>query len=496
MLLYDKETVYRLDQAAVHHDGLAEVELMHRAGQRVWRAIGERWPSVSRITVFAGSGNNGGDAYVVALLAREQGVEVQLISRGEFSRQSETSAHFSERWQQAGGEIQPWGRQEITGELIVDGLLGIGLSRQLDDEAQSVIQGINACPVPKVAIDIPSGLNANTGVAQPCAVLAALTVTFIGEKVGHYLADGPDYCGELIFDDLGVSSQTSASEPPALEVIDSGSLMLPVRRKRNSHKNQFGHVLIIGGDRGMSGATMLAGTAALRAGAGMVSVLVHPDCVHSLSAAPELMVESWDEIERKLEQTNIVLVGPGLGQSKAAKSCLQKLQSINKPLVVDASALEARFLGALASDQVVITPHPGEAGSLLSITSKAVQADRMEASRQLVDTFEVVSVLKGAGTLVQQKGSTPAINVRGNPGMAVAGMGDVLAGLIAALMAQNLPALEAAKSAVLIHALGAEAYALDNDETGLIASDITQRIPRIMKELRNTTPPIQYADQG
>jgi NAD(P)H-hydrate epimerase len=487
MFLYDKETVYRLDQVAVHHDGLAEIELMHRAGQRVWRAIGERWPSLSRITVFAGSGNNGGDAYVIAILAREQGIEVQLISRGKLSSQSETSAHFCERWQQTGGEIQPWSQQEIIGELIVDGLLGIGLSRQLDDEAQSLIQGINACPVPKVAIDIPSGLNANTGVAQPCAILADLTVTFIGAKVGQYLADGPDYCGELIFDDLGVSSQTRASEPPALAVIDSGNIILPERRKRNSHKNQFGHVLIIGGDRGMSGATMLAGTAVLRAGAGMVSVLVHPECVYSLSAAPELMVESWDEIESKLEQASVILVGPGLGQSKAAKSCLQELQAIKKPLVVDASALASTFLRELASDQVVITPHPGEAASLMSITSKAVQADRMEASRQLVDTFDVVSVLKGSGTIVQQKGSTPAINVRGNPGMAVAGMGDVLAGLIAALMAQNLPALEAAKSAVLIHALCAEAYAIDNDETGLIASDITLGIPRIMKELRNTT---------
>ncbi|MFV2030852.1 MAG: NAD(P)H-hydrate dehydratase [Gammaproteobacteria bacterium] len=486
MLLYDKESVYRLDRAAVQRDGLSEIELMHRAGQRVWRAIGERWPGLSRITLFAGSGNNGGDAYVVALLAHGEGIEVQLIHRGEISRQSETSAHYRELWQQAGGDIQAWKQQEITGELIVDGLLGIGLSRHLDDDAQSVIQNINACPAPKVAIDIPSGLNADTGVAQPCAVQAELTVTFIGRKMGQYLADGPDYCGELVFDDLGVSSQTRASEPPALGVIDAGNIMLPARRKRNSYKNQFGHLLIIGGDRGMSGATMLAGTAALRAGAGLVSVLVHPECVHSLSAAPELMVEGWDEIERKLEQADVILVGPGLGQSKAAKSCLKVLRPVNKPLVIDAGALDAAFLSGLASDQVVITPHPGEAAGLLSIDSKAVQADRIRASRQMVEAFEVVSVLKGAGTIVQHKGSTPAINVRGNPGMAVAGMGDVLAGMVAALMAQNLPALEAAKSAVLIHALCAEDFAIDNDEAGLIASDINRRIPRIMKELRNT----------
>lgn len=487
MYLYDKEAVYRLDKAAVRHDGLVEVELMHRAGQGVWQAIGERWPSLSSITVFAGSGNNGGDAYVVALLAREQGVEVQLIHTGNLTGQSETARHFRELWHQAGGETDLWNQQAIVGDLIVDGLLGIGLSRQLDDEAQSLIQHINACSVPKVAIDIPSGLNADTGVAQPCSVLADLTVTFIGKKVGQYLADGPDYCGELLFDDLGVSSQVKSGEPPALYVIESGNILLPEKRKQNSHKNQFGHLLIIGGDRGMSGATMLAAQAALRAGAGLVSVLVHPECLSHLSAVPELMVESWDQIEGKLDQASVILVGPGLGQSKAAKSCLQALLSVKKPLVIDASALDSHFLISLKSDRVVITPHPGEAASLLSLTTAEVQSDRMQASQRLVDKFEVVSVLKGSGTLVQQKGSIPVINVRGNPGMAVAGMGDVLAGLVAAFLGQNLTPFEAAQSAVLIHALCAEEYALDKDEAGLIASDISQLVPRILKTLRNNS---------
>ena len=226
MPLYDKNSVYCLDKAAVKHDGLAEVELMHRAGLRVWREIGERWPALSLISVFAGSGNNGGDAYVVALLAHEQGIEVQFINTGDLSRQSETSRHFRKLWQQAGGEILTWNQQEIKGELILDGLLGIGLSRQLDDSAQALILQINTCTAPKVAIDIPSGLNADTGVAQPCAVSADLTVTFIGKKVGQFLADGPDYCGELIFDDLGLSSQTRTSVPPTLDPIDSGNIKL------------------------------------------------------------------------------------------------------------------------------------------------------------------------------------------------------------------------------------------------------------------------------
>ncbi len=484
MYLYDTETIYRMDRAAVETDGLAEIELMRRAGQRVWREITSRWPRVSCITVFAGSGNNGGDAYVVALAASAQGVEVQLISQGDLANQSDTSAHFRELWQRSKAEILPWNQQDIEGELIVDGLLGIGLARELDADWQRLIHAINQNPVVRVAIDIPSGLNANTGMAQPCAVNADLTVTFIGAKTGQFLADGPDTCGELVFDDLGVSSRIAGDATPALVVLEQNNIKLPAKRKRNSHKNEFGHLLVVGGDKGMSGAASLAALAALRTGAGLVSVLVHPDCVHSLSTIPELMVQSWDHIDAKLEQATVVLVGPGLGVSKAAKNCLKKIAATDKPLLVDASALDAGFLQTLRSDRVVITPHPGEAASLLSTGSTEIQAHRLRASQQLVERFAMVTVLKGSGSIIQQPDSIPAINIRGNPGMASAGMGDVLSGMIAALLGQGLTPFEAAKTAVLIHALGAEDYASDNDEIGLIASDIVQRIPGLIKQLR------------
>lgn len=484
MFLYDTKSVYQMDKAAVKSDGLPGISLMQRAGERVWREISSRWPESTRITIFAGSGNNGGDAFVVAILAKQQGKQVQFILRGDLSRQSETSAHFSQIWQQGGGDIIEWNQQEISGEIIVDGLLGIGLTRELDQDWQALIQQINQVDAIRVAIDIPSGLNANTGIAQPCAVEADLTVTFIGAKVGQYLADGPDFCGELLYDDLGVSSRTSRSQVPALSVIDLCNVVLPAKRKRNSHKNKFGHVLIIGGDRGMSGAASLAAQAALRGGAGLVTVLVHPECVHDLSAIPELMVQSWDDIDKKLEQATVIVIGPGLGQSEAAKICLQKLQTWDKPIVVDASALESGFLTALKSKQVVITPHPGEAAKLLSTTPVAIQLDRLSACRQLVEKFTAVCVLKGSGSIIQQAGSIAEINLRGNPGMAVAGMGDVLAGMIAALLGQKLSPFDAAKTGVLIHALCAEDYAARNDESGLIASDIIQRIPSILMRLR------------
>ncbi len=485
MFLYDLESIYRLDRTAVAVDGLSEISLMQRAGERVWDEISSRWPEFTRITIFAGSGNNGGDAFVVAILAKRQGLEVQFIVCGELSRQSETSAHFRALWLQMGGDIVESNQQKIIGEVIVDGLLGIGLSRNLDSGWQALIKQINQADAVRVSIDIPSGLNADTGIAQPCAVEADLTVTFIGAKVGQYTSDGPDFCGELIFDDLGISSRTRRSQTPVLSVLDQYHVALPAKRKCNSHKNEFGHILIIGGDRGMAGAASLAALAALRGGAGLVTVLVHPECVHDLSAIPELMVQSWDDINDKLEQATVVVIGPGLGQSEAAKFCLEKLQSCKKPLVVDASALEPNFLIALESEQVVITPHPGEAAKLLSITSTEIQADRAGASEKLQKKFARVSILKGSGSIIAQSGSIPAINVRGNPGMAGAGVGDVLAGLIGALLGQNLSPFEAAKTGVLIHALCAENYAADNDETGLIASDIIQRIPRIILQLRN-----------
>lgn len=490
MFLYQSHQVYALDKMAVELDGLPEIELMQRAGDRVWKEVSARWPNMASITIFAGSGNNGGDAYVVGLRALEQGVAVQLICKGDLSRQSATAAHFYQLWLLAGGSNEPKKpRQQlvIEGEVIVDGLLGIGLSRELDQETHDLITAINQHPVPKVAIDIPSGLNADTGIAQPVAVQADMTVTFIACKIGQFLADGPDLCGELVFDDLGISSGTAGRAKPALEILDENNIVLPAIRNRNSHKNQFGHVLVIGGDRGMSGAALLAAHAALRAGAGVVSVLVHAECVQNLTSIPELMVKGWHEFDSIIERATVIVVGPGLGQGAYAKAILNKLTRVDKPMVVDASALTTEFLDAVSSRQIVITPHPGEAAGLLSTTSAQVQRDRVSASQQLINRFAVVSVLKGSGSLIQQANSLPAINVRGHAGMATAGMGDVLAGLIAALIGQNLSLFDAAKTAVLLHALCAEAYLQEHDEVGLIASDVIEAVPVIIKQLRSAS---------
>ena len=483
MLLYLPEMVYQLDKAAVEQDGLAEIELMQRAGQRVWRSLVTRWPEVSTITVFAGAGNNGGDAFVVALSARRQGVEVQLLVQGDLSRQSDTSSHFRKLWEQAGGQYEDWQGQALRGDVIVDGLLGIGLQRELDGHWQELIVAINECDVPRVAIDIPSGLNGSTGNPQPVAVEAQLTVTFIGAKTGQYLADGPDYCGELVYEDLGVTTSRRQAIPAALKVIDS--CQLPPPRKRNSHKNHYGNLIIIGGDQGMSGAVALAAQAALRSGAGLVTALVHPECRGNLASFPEIMTLGWNALESRLSQASVVVIGPGLGDSAAAARCLKSLHQVDLPMVVDAGALKTEFLHSLKSKQVVITPHPGEAATLLAGSSAEIQADRLKACDRLVEIFTATCVLKGSGTLIGQQGATPALNTAGNPGMASAGMGDVLSGIIAAMLGQGLTPFEAAKTAVFIHGLCAENCCTEQDQSGLIASDIIRQIPAVVKRLRD-----------
>jgi hydroxyethylthiazole kinase-like uncharacterized protein yjeF len=486
MFLYQTTALYALDKMAIELDGLSEVELMQRAGTRIWQVIKSRWGShLDTITVFVGHGNNGGDGFVTALLADAAGLAVQLISHGDLARQSSSAAHFRQQWLQTGGSIEIWQHQSIMGQVIVDGLLGIGLSRSLDEDYISLINTINQNSAHTVAIDIPSGLNADTGMPHPVAVVSDVTITFFAHKAGQYLADGPDTCGDIIVDELGVSASTLSKALPALEVIDEKNSQLPAKRLRNSHKGLFGHVLVIGGDKGMSGAALLSAQTALRAGAGVVTVLVHPDCVHLLSTTPELMVKSWREIDGCLDSATVIVIGPGLGLGQQAASCLTKLIGVSIPIVVDASALTAAFLDSLLSTKIVITPHPGEAASLLGESTIEVQHDRLVTSQQLVDRFEVVSVLKGSGSLIQQTDSMPVINVRGHPGMATAGMGDILAGLIAGLIGQGLSLFDAAKAGVFIHALCAEDYLDDNDEISLIATDIIDRLPKVIKQLRH-----------
>ncbi len=486
LYLYQREQVYRLDQKTMQMDAQPSQLLMQKAAAATWNAIQQRWPECQHLVILAGAGNNGGDAFALAILAKKQSKTISLYLIGDESRQSRESTFYREAWLADGGDILSWAGDCPDCDVIVDGLLGIGLNKSLNDDWQSWISQINSKQAIRVSIDIPSGLNADTGIAMPCAIKADLTVSFIGRKIGCYLTDGSDYCGELLFDDLGISSSALNSEIPLCTIINDDNISLPTIRASNSHKSQYGHILVIGGDRGMPGAVRLAAIAALRAGAGMVSVCVHPDNYSAIAAAdPELMVGVWGDLEHLLERASVVVVGPGLGQSADAKKLLDKIAGCNKPMVIDADALHADFLDRLQSDNTVITPHPGEAARLLNCSVPQIQQNRVQAIQDLIQCWATACILKGSGSLVSQQGMPISLCHNGHSGMATAGSGDVLSGLVGAYLGQGLTPLEAARCGAYVHALAAENYAREYHPDSLIASDLVQRIASVHLALKH-----------
>ena len=484
--LYQREQVYRLDQQTMQLDGQSSQSLMLKAATATWNAIQQRWPDSRHIVIFAGAGNNGGDAFAIACLARQEGKQISLFMIGEEARQSQESAYYRKSWVDLGGEILSWSGQCPDCDIIIDGLLGIGCNKALDSSWQSWVSEINASPAIRVSIDIPSGLNANTGNAMPAAIRADLSVSFIGRKVGCWLSDGPDFCGELLFDDLGISSSAVASESAVCHIMNDGNIELPKARLHNTHKNQLGHILVVGGDKGMSGAVRLAAMAALRSGAGLVSVCIHPENYTAIAAAdPELMVAGWEDLDRLLERATVVVVGPGLGQTDKACQLLDQLTSCQKPMLIDADALQVDFLNKLQSTQTVITPHPGEAARLMNCSAAQIQQDRIQAMQVLTERWAGACVLKGSGSLVGQRDMPMSLCANGHAGMATAGSGDVLVGMIAGYMGQGLSELQAARCGVYLHASSADYYARNQQAETMVASDLIRGIGRVQADLAN-----------
>jgi ADP-dependent NAD(P)H-hydrate dehydratase / NAD(P)H-hydrate epimerase len=342
-----------------------------------------------------------------------------------------------------------------------------------------VIAAANACGRPVVAVDIPSGLHADTGAVLGDAVRAGLTVTFVGRKLGFYAGEGLDRTGRVLLDDLAVPSEAFDGTIPVARLIgeDTIARALP-RRARTSHKGSHGHVLVIGGGPGMPGAARLAGEAALRAGAGLVTLAVHPDNVGIVAARPELMctaAASAADLKSVLERATVVAVGPGLGQGAWAGAMLESAIASGLPVIVDADALNLLAAAPRASDHWVLTPHPGEAARLLGTTSAAVQADRLGTASELQARYGGVAVLKGAGTIVHPPGGPSWICDRGNPGMATGGMGDVLTGVIAGIAAQHGDLGLAARAGVLVHAQAGD-LAARAGERGMLASDVLRQV--------------------
>lgn len=482
-LIYSAAATRELD-AQIIAAGTPGFELMQRAAAAVWRELRRRWPEAGRLTVFCGGGNNGGDGYLVAWLAQRAGWQVQVLAVTAPQRLRGDAAQAWQAARDAGVDIDPWQGEPVRGGVIVDALLGTGLRAPVGEPFQGAIAAINASGLPVVAVDLPSGLDADRGIVAGCAVRADLTVTFIALKPGLLTGQGPDQAGELCLAALADLPPSPAA--PILERLTLAQCRswLPAR-PRAAHKGMFGHLLVIGGNRGMGGAIMLAAETALRCGAGKVSVATRSDHVPSILArCPEVMAHGVDDpaqLAALLKSATAVVLGPGLGTDSWAQQLLDQVLAYDAPRILDADALnllaaapQPRPLGPAT----VITPHPAEAARLLGCATAAVQADRLAAARRLAERFGCTAVLKGVGSLVADPdpGALPALCSAGNPGMASAGMGDVLSGLVGALLAQHLGAGTAARYAVLLHALAGDRAAEQGGQLGLIASDLISSI--------------------
>lgn len=481
--LYSADHVRELDRRTIA-SGIAGFALMQHAAAAAWQSLKRRWPGVQAITVLCGGGNNGGDGHVLAGLAANEGVRVQRILLKSIDSLYGDARQAADMATAADVGAESWqSGMAFQGEVLVDALLGTGLSGEVRGDTLDAIIAINRSGTPVLAIDIPSGLHADTGAELGEAVHASLTVTFIGDKLGLHTGAGPSHLGELHFCPLGVDAEAETDLVPAAHLLqaDLVGAWLPPRR-RSAHKGDFGHVLILGGAPGFGGAALIAADACARLGAGKVSLATAPEHVTaSLVRRPEVMVHgvrSVVDLEVLSEQADILVVGPGLGQGSWGQGMLQVALGAGKPLVVDADALNllaSRFKGEIRDDECrddwILTPHPGEASRLLGLSVDEIEADRPAAARELQRRLGGVVVLKGAGTLVAGPQGL-AVCPFGNPGMASGGMGDALSGMLGALLAQGLPLETAARLGVLVHALAADMVADDNGERGLLATDL------------------------
>jgi hydroxyethylthiazole kinase-like uncharacterized protein yjeF len=480
--IYSAAQVRALDAWEIQKRRVPGFTLMTRAAEGALKILRARWPQAKRVAVVCGAGNNGGDGYVLARLARDAGLEALVLAAAPPDKLSGDARRAQEEWLRTGGGAHPFAADALSGsDVIVDALLGIGLAGPPRPEAVAVIRAINAAKRPVLALDLPSGIDADSGAVYDTAIRADITVSFVALKSGLFLGAGPEYAGVVLLDDLGIVAPNQPKFAPLMRRIDETELAssLP-RRAREAHKGSNGHVLVIGGGAGMPGALRLAGEAALRAGAGLVTVAgAAENLVAVVGSRPELIYlpVSYDTgLEAAVHAADVIAIGPGLGTGTWSQRLWAAVRAVSgKPVVVDADALNmlAANPARLAPDWI-ITPHPGEAGRLLGIDARAVQADRLGAARTLHERYGAVTVLKGAGTLVASGtagAADLAICERGNPGMATAGMGDVLTGVIAGLRAQLGDSATAARVGVLVHALAGDSAA-QGGQRGLIASDV------------------------
>ncbi|MCY7313588.1 MAG: NAD(P)H-hydrate dehydratase [Pseudoxanthomonas sp.] len=481
--LFDGRAARAVDTNATELLGGDGYVLMQRAGQAGWRHLLQHWPDAQRIMVVCGPGNNGGDGYVLAHLAHVSGRQVEVLHLADHVPATPLAQRACTDFVAAGGRVRLFPESGPQADVVVDGLFGIGLSRAPDGLSAALIDAVNAQAAPVLALDVPSGIDADAGSAPGKAVIAAHTLQFIVRHAGLYTGPALEHVGQLALDALALPANAMDAVESTAWLLDHGALshwLLP--RRRNTHKGESGRALCIGGDHGHGGAILLCADAAMRSGAGLLHVATRQAHVTAvLARRPEAMVhavESGDELTPLLAQADAIAVGPGLGQDDWGRALLRLALASGKPLVLDADALNLISAAPPVLADAILTPHPGEAARLLETDVASVQRNRFSAAMAIAERYQAVVVLKGAGTVVAAPGQTPRVINAGNPGMAVGGMGDVLTGVILALRAGGMPAFDAAAAGALLHSLAADAAAAQG-QRGLLPSDLFAPLRRL-----------------
>lgn len=507
------EQMQELDRKAIEAYRIPGIVLMENAGRGATEVISNTFPDLQKmkIAIVAGKGNNGGDGFVIAryLLNRRISVKVYLLADPKGLRgDAETNFQIFQRMK---GEVisvpsskdyQKVKKELEKFDLLIDAIFGTGLDAEVRGYYREVIDHLNTLQKPIVAIDIPSGLDANTGKPFGTAVRASLTITFGLPKIGHVISPGLDYVGKLKLVDIGLPKKLVEEERIQTYLLENDEIRgwLSTPRRPDTHKGDYGHLLVIAGSVGKTGAAAMACEAALRIGAGLVTLAI-PKSLNAIMEVkltevmteplPEtpkqtLSLRAFSSILRLCEDKKAVIIGPGIGTFKETQSLILKLiKTLNLPIILDADGLTALATQPktlpTTNRSLILTPHPGEMAKLIRSTPKDVQEDRISISRNFAQSHHVHLVLKGHRSLIATPKGEVFINPTGNPGMASGGTGDVLTGMIGGLICQGFDILQSLQMAVYLHGLAGDEMAQELGEKSLIARDIIEKIPALLQ---------------
>lgn len=509
MKIATAEQIKNIDRRAIREFGIPGTVLMENAAAAIMTEMERFFDGLSgvRVGILCGKGNNGGDGLALARRLRIRGTAVRAALLAPFSAVSgEAKVNLSVLRKMDVDLLQNATSKNVAdiiawSDILVDAMLGVGLSSPVKGVYAQAVNQVNASARPVVAVDMPTGIHADTGAVLGTAVKAELTVAMALLKPGLVLSPGAEYAGTVRVADIGIPSEVVDRENIALTLLDRSIAWGVARRKRDAHKGDFGHALIIAGSPGKAGAAIMAAKAALRTGPGLVSVAAPNGIVPIIQGqvCEAMCVPADESIEGTLgagsegallkaaESMDAVAMGPGLSTHFETSQVLRHLiPRIAVPLVIDADGLNA-----LAADKdlllrskapVIVTPHPGEMGRLLGVPAAEVQQNRLGAARRFARTYGVIVVLKGAGTVVALPGGETFVNSTGNPGMATGGTGDALTGMIAGFLAQGYPPAQAACLGVYLHGRAGDLAAGEKGEAPMIAGDLIENIPAALKE--------------